>query len=340
MRPQLVSVTLPGNRPPWTSTGLRVQAGDHVTLLGSGFIRWSPSRDIGAGAKYHLWGRIPGGEIFGCTQDTTTVTVDRPGELELCVYIGAWADRLGTLATGTEPYQRTSGALQVTAIRWPADVDPVAGLRLIDDPRADRALVGAELNRLQYPARRPAGWTHLLDFGETDIYRAALVGGRPAIEVVCDNDAGILQTPCPMPLDPSTRIEWTWQVDELPSAEPENTTWTHDYVSIAAEFDNGRDLTWFWSAALEPVTETFDCPVRSWTARETHMPVRRGQHALGRFHRERRPVWEDYRRFMGTPPAHIEKVWLIAVSHFGRRLGRATYTDIRLTTGDHSIQIL
>jgi Protein of unknown function (DUF3047) len=340
VQPQLVSVTLPGNQPPWTSTGLCVEAGDRVTLLGSGVIRWLPNRDVGAGAKYHLWGRVPGGQIFGCTQDTATVTVDRSGELQLCVYIGAWADRLGTLATGTGPYQRTRGGLQVTVIRWPADVDPVASLGLLDDPRVDPALVDAELTRLRHPVERPPGWTHLLDFGETDIYRAARVDGRPAIDVVCDNDAGILQTPCELPLDPSTHLEWTWRVDCLPSVEPENTTWTHDYLSIAVEFDNGRDLTWLWSSALEPVTGTFDCPVRSWTARETHMPVRRGQEELGRFHRERRPVWEDYRRFMGVPPARVVRVWLIAVSHFSRRLGRATYTDIRLSTADRTIQIL
>jgi hypothetical protein len=71
-----VTLTLPGNRPPWTPTGLHVEAGDRVTLLGSGFVRWSARRDIGAGAKFHLWGRVPGGEVFGCTQDTTTVVVD------------------------------------------------------------------------------------------------------------------------------------------------------------------------------------------------------------------------------------------------------------------------
>ena len=340
MRPQIVSLALPGNRPPWTGTGLHVEAGDRVTLLGSGFVRWSPDRDVGAGAKYHLWGRVPGGEVFGCTQDTTTVTVDRTGELELCVYLGAWADRSGTLATGSAPYRRVSGELRVTLIRWPTGVDPAAGLAGLEDPAVDPVLAAAETTRLTHPVQRPPGWTHLLDFGETDIYRAARVDDRPAIEVVCDDDAGILRTPCPLPLDPSTTVEWSWRVDRLPSVEPEDSTWTHDYLSIAVEFDNGRDLTWFWSAALEPVTATFDCPVRSWTARETHMPVRRGTDGLGRMHRERRPVWEDHRRFMGAPPDRIARVWLIAVSHFGRRLGQATFTDIRVTTGDQSVQVL
>ena len=107
MMPESVHVSLPGDRPPWTSTGLRVRAGDRVTLLGSGFVRWSPRHDVGAGAKYHLWGRVTGGEIFGCTADTTTVVADADGELQLCVYLGAWADRSGTLATGDAPYGKS-----------------------------------------------------------------------------------------------------------------------------------------------------------------------------------------------------------------------------------------
>jgi hypothetical protein len=331
----VVHVHLPGERPPWTGTGLAVVAGDRVTLLGSGFVRWSDRRDIGAGAKYHLWGRVPGGEIFGCTQDTTTVVVDRSGELELCVYKGAWADRLGTLASGAAPYARNSGGLEVTVIRWPAGADVEGELGRLDHP-----LAAIEAGRLAHPVERPAGWAHLLDFGDTDIFRAATVDGRPAIEIVCDNDAGILQTPVDWPLTPTTTFAWRWKVDALPATEAEDTTWTHDYVSIATEFDDGRDLTWFWSAALEPVEATFACPVRAWAWRETHMPLRRGPDGLGQWQAERRNVWDDHARFMGDPPSRIVKVWLIAVSHFGRRLGRATFTDVELADTDRTLAVL
>lgn len=334
MGPETVRLTLPGDRMPWTPTGLRVTAGERVTLLGSGIIRWSAHRDVGAGAKFHLWGRVRGGEIFGCTQDTTTVEADRSGELELCVYKGAWADRSGNLATGPAPYARNRGALEVTAVRWPAGVDPLDGLGDLDHP-----LAAVEAARLRSPVVRPPGWSHLLDFGETDVFRAATVGGRPAIEVVCDDDAGILQRPVDWPLDPTTAIEWSWKVDALPAVEAEDTTWTHDYVSIATEFDGGRDLTWFWSAALEPEA-AFACPVRGWSERETHAPVRRGADGLGTWRRERRNVWEDHRRFVGDPPSRIVKVWLIAVSHFGRRVGRATFADVELTTSGRTLRVL
>lgn len=337
---EVVHVTLPGNQPPWTATGLRVEAGDAVTLLGSGFIRWSSHRDVGAGAKFHLWGRVPGGQTFGCTQDTTTATVDRSGELELCVYTGAWADRAGNLATGATPYERNQGALQVWVVRWPAGTDPLDGLVAMDHPAVDGRLVVAEIDRLRHPVRPPQGWSHLLDFGTTEIYRTVTFEGRPGIQVVCDDDAGILQRPVHLALDPTTTIEWTWRVDALPSSEAEDTTWTHDYLSIATEFDSGRDLTWFWSASLAPIAATFDCPVRGWRHRETHMPVRSGSNGLGRSHNEVRNVWDDHCRFMGDPPPAVVKVWLIAVSHFGRGLGRATFSDIRLTNAEGTVRVL
>ncbi len=338
--PKSVHLTLPGNRPPWTRSGLHVRRGDRVTLLGSGFVRWSPDRDVGAGAKFHLWGRVPGGRAFGCTQDTTTVLVDADGELELCVYLGAWADDHGTLGTGNASYRRTSGGLDVTALRWSAGTDPLAGLAALDAGAADPVLVAAERARLLDPVAVPEGWEYLRDFGPGDIYRSARLGGRQAIEVVCDDDAGILRTEVELDMGPDTVVEWTWRVDALPATAPEDTTWTHDYLSIAVEFDSGRDLTWFWSAGLEPVAGTFACPIRGWRDRETHMPVRSGPEGLGSVHRESRNVFDDHSRFMGPPPARIVRVWLIAVSHFGRGLGRATFADIVLTDGERRVQVL
>lgn len=337
-QPTAVQVDLPGHRPPWTRSGITVRRGDRVTLLGSGHISWSASH--GGGAKYHLWGRVPGGEIFGCTQDTTTVVVDRSGPLELCVYLGAWADRSGALATGHGPYGRERGGLTVTVLHWPRHVDPVDGLGTLDPAVADPRLVVAERERLLDPVVPPPGWSYLLAFGPGDIYRHAVTDGRPAIDVVCDDDAGILERTVDLDLRPGTTIEWSWRVESLPGRAAENTVWTHDYLSIAAAFDTGRDLSWFWSTSLLPEDDAFDCPVRGWTDRETHVPVRRGPAGLGRWRRESRDVWADHARFMGPPASRVTSIWLIAVSHFGHGTGRATFRDIVLRAGGKRVQVL
>jgi len=345
MEPEITHVTLPGNRPPWTPTGVRVGRGDRVTLLGSGFVRWSAKHDLGAGAKFHLWGRVAGGRTFNCTEDTTTVTVDHDGELELCVYRGVWADDLGTLASSLRVYETIGGGLEVAVLRWPTEVDVTAGLAalLADDPGAhgvDATLLRAELHRLEHPVTHPPGWTHFRDLGPTDIFRAAQLDGAPAIDVVCDDDAGIVQHAVDFPLDRSTTLQWTWRVDALPSDVAEDTKLSHDYLSIAVEFDSGRDLTWFWSACLEPVEATFACPMPGWRRRETHMPLRRGTGELGVAHREQRNVFDDHARFMGDPPNRIVAVWLIAASNSSRALGRATFADIVLRSDSRRLRVL
>lgn len=343
MRPRVCHVHLLGNRPPWTRAGLTVQRGDQITLLGSGFVRWSARHDAGAGPKFLLWGRVAGGKTFNCTADTTTVTVEDSGELELCVYRGVWADDVGNLASPLRLYEPLAGALDVTVLVWPGGIDPLAGLTaLLDghDANVKGALAQAEVDRLSNPIVHPPGWSHFRDLGRTDIFRAATVDGAPAIDLVCDNDAGILQRAAEFPLDPLTTITWTWRMDALPSLVAEDTKWTHDYLSLAVEFDSGRDLSWFWSSCLEPVEATFACPMPGWRRRETHMPLRSGPGELGVFHRESRNVWDDHERFMGDPPERIVAVWLIAASNSSQSLGTATFTDITLRRGDEILQVL
>lgn len=338
--PEWVHLVLPADRPPWTRTGLIVRRGGRVTLLGSGFVRWFPDRDTGAGAKYHLWGRVPGGRAFGCTQDTTTTVADRDGEFELCIYLGAWADDGGTLATGTTAYQRSSGALEVTALCWARGTDPVDGLASLGPGVADPALVTAERARLSDPVVPPAGWEYLLDVGPGDIYRHARLAGRPAIAVVCADDAGIISTPVALTLDAATTLGWTWRVDALAAGAADEPTWTHDQLGIAVEFDSGRVLSWFWSAALVPAPKSFDGPVPGLRTRRTQVPVRSGTTGLGRAHRESRHVLADHCRFVGAPPAAILRVWLIAVSHLGHGTGRATFSDIVLGNSECHVQVL
>src|SRR6185369_8546548 len=93
------------------------------------------------------------------------------------------------------------------------------------------------------------------------------------------------------------------------------TKFSHDYVSIALEFDDGRDLTWHWSSTL-PDGFAYPCPFDYWRKLETHIVIRSGTEDLDRWVEEERPVLSDYRAAVHQPaPARVVNAWLIAVSY-------------------------
>jgi hypothetical protein len=160
--------------------------------------------------------------------------------------------------------------------------------------------------------------------------------------VCCDTrgDAGILQHPAALPLLPGTFLSWRWRVDSLPLDLREDSMPSHDYLSIAVEFDDGKDLTYLWSATL-PVGTVFRCPLPAWKDKETHVVVRSGSAELGCWLDERRDVHEDYRRCIGGPARSVVRVWLIAISLFQRGHGRCEYSGIEFEQPDgHRLKVL
>ncbi len=203
----------------------------------------------------------------------------------------------------------------------------------------DDALIAGERARLASPDRTPAGWRHLWFLGPTECFAAAAHEGRPAVRIDTTNAVGILQKAIDFPLGPATTLAWRWCVDALPAAGPEDTPVAHDYTSLALEFDDGRDLTWYWSAAL-PAGTHYGCPLPTWAARETHWVVRSGQEGLGQWHDERRVIADDYRAAIGPPPARIVGAWFIAVSVFRHGHGRATFADVVLRDGERELRVI
>ena len=100
------------------------------------------------------------------------------------------------------------------------------------------------------------------------------------IALRADANAGIVRRPIDVALRPDISLEWTWRVNALPSRVREDAFATHDYASIALEFDDGRDLTWYWSAAL-PVGHHYRRPLPRWRESETHVGARSGPQRLG-----------------------------------------------------------
>ena len=185
----------------------------------------------------------------------------------------------------------------------------------------------------------PPAWEYLLETGSSDIYRDCSHDGRARICLHATDDQGILRKPVDFPLTPTTQLSWRWRLDEHPSTVPEDTNATHDYVSIATEFDNGRDLTWIWSSSL-PTETWFDCPIKAWSRRETHFVVRSGTPAASQWCAESRAIHGDVARAMGSPPARIVAVWLICIASFQHGRARASFENIELHDGARRLAVL
>jgi hypothetical protein len=331
-------VAVPCDRPPWLDSGLDLAAGERVTAFTVGRTQLSGT-DIWIGPDFQLWYRIgPVGEIFRGTRDTHTFAADQPGRLYLASYFpGEWATRTGGLGTPEEVYQQVTGNLSVGLIRWL--VDPAEGLAQLAASGDIGRLVAGEIDRLAAPVQQPEGWEYLWFLGPAEIFMPC---GPPRETAICchtHRDVGILHRAVSLPLAPDTRLRWSWKVDVLPSAVREDSFPTHDYLSIAVEFDNGQDITYYWSAEL-PVGTVYRCPIPSWHARETHVVIRSGTEGLGEWLDEERNLYEDYVRAIGGPvPARIVRAWLIAVSVFQRGEGRCAYGDIAFLAGGERIPV-
>ena len=332
-------IDLPCNRPPWLDTGIDLDAGQWVTTFAVGKTHLAGA-EFWFGADFQLWCRVGAeGEVFRGTRASQSFVTDEPGRLYLASYFpGEWATRQGSLNTPEEVYAQASGHLAVLVIRWKAE--PAEGLQALAALGDVEGLVAGEIDRLLHPASPPPGWNYLWFVGPAEIYQPSLAPGRQSV-IGCHThrDVGLLQKDVDLPLRPRTRLRWSWRMEQLPSAVREDRLPTHDYLSIAVEFDNGQDLTYYWSAEL-PIGTAYRCPIPTWTSRETHVVVRSGAEGLGQWFDEERDVYQDYLQYLGTPaPAAIVRVWLIAVSLFQGREGRCQYANVAFIAGDETIPV-
>ena len=335
-------VRLPGNVPPWTRTAIRVRKAECVSWLAAGRIVISPELDLSGGPRFHLWARIGDrGRITNGPGDTFTLWARDEGPLDLAIYHGEWATREGDLATPREAYATVTGALEVCLLHWHGSGLAAArrGLARLAELAPDEPLLTRELARLASPAREPAGWRHLWFLGQSQIFEGVHTDGRDTIRIRMQDDLAIVQKAAAFELVPRTTLRWEWRVDALPAQLPEDTLPTHDYISLAVEFENGRDLSYFWSCAL-PLGHAFACPIPTWTARETHLVIRSGAKDLGHWIRESRDLHADCVRIYGSAPTRIVAVWLIAVSSFRRGRGDALVAHIALEAPGKQLVVL
>jgi len=332
-------IDLASDRKSWLDSGIDLAEGEHVTGFAIGKTRLKGA-ELSFGADFQLWYRIGSdGVIFRGTRCSHSFTVEKPGRLYLASYFpGEWSSRTGDLATPPEVYDQAEGTLTELLIRW--GCDPLDGLRTLMALGDVDELIAGEIDCRTHPVPTPPGWEYLWFVGPAEIYRPCMEQeGKPAICCHSRNDVGLLHKDVVLPFEPGTRLRWAWRIDQLPSPVREDTLPTHDYLSIAVEFDNGQDITYFWSSEL-PVGTGFRCPIPTWTARETHVVVRSGSEGLGEWFNEERDVYRDYGKYIGgTMPANIVRVWLIAVSFFQGKEGKCWYSDIGFVTGDGVVPV-
>ncbi|KAA0569437.1 DUF3047 domain-containing protein [Azospirillum sp. Sh1] len=309
---------------PWAKQLPAAAAGQAVTFLLAG--RWHVAREhdvwVEPGVAFHA--RIAGrGPLYNPMFNTGTLIAPHDGPVEIARAVSEWADEDGRLFTPVDSYVQGEGRIEGIALFWQGD--PLMGLQALAARGDVGGLVAAEIARLQFAPSVPAGWRYYHQFGDGGIFSAH------GDEICCHThkNVGVLQRDVSLPLEAGATIDWRWIVEELPADVPEDQALTHDYLSIAVEFDDGRDITYMWSAGL-PVGTVFPCPLPFWTAIETHMVARSGVAELGRWLPESRNLFEDYKAHIGGNATRITRVWMIANSVFLRGSGSCRYAGIRI----------
>jgi hypothetical protein len=317
---------------PWARTGLVASQGASITWLADGN-SWIATRrashlDAALQLRVRTGGAAPALDGTGAT---FTATAPHDGPIELCSLFPAELHG----AEQRVEYDRTlpralfRGGFDVVVAAWPAGTE--VGARLADAAERDpTGLCRRELDRIAAPIAPPSGWEphrHLplagLHHDDDDGVAVHSVGRA---EIVCREARA--------PLTDTLRLRWRWRMEQLPARRAEDTLLTHDYMSVAVEFDDGLDLSYHWSVAL-PTETSYRCPLPHWRKREWHLVVRSGSEGLGEWQREERLLAADRARAIGgATPREVVRVWLIVNCASAGGEARGSYADIELVDGD------
>lgn len=333
-------LTLPATQAPWFPGNFALDPGDAVSYFVEGRVYANKFLDIYLNPALQLWCKVGAqGEIFRGTRNSHSFVAETAGDLSFGNYFpNDWANPQGLRKQSDEVYQSLSGELKILLIRWNGSA--AEGLQQLLAHGDYEGRIEAELQRIEQGDTTPPGWHYLWHLGPGEIYRQHKdPQNQPCIRCRTHADVGILQKAVDLPLTTATEVSWRWCVNQLPSTLREDAVPSHDYLSLAVEFDNGRDITYYWSSSL-PEGTGYDCPLPNWKGIEYHVVVRSGPLGLGEWLDERRNLHADYSKYMGEPPARITRVWLIANSIFQRGEGDCEYAQIVLHGADGELRVL
>lgn len=325
---------VPAGAADWVDTGIDLERGQRFSLFAAGAVWLARPLGLRFGPQTGLWLRIGEGRIEKMIGATHSGEADVSGRLYVITKPpGEWLSEAGDFDPAY-PREELEGGFTLGICLWKNRDGP----RALQPLQEAHPLFAREVKRLAAPIKTPEGWHYLWRLGQGEIYRQEHEADN-CMHCHTKEDVGILQYPAPMPLTDTLTLDWRWKADRLPSALAEDIQPTHDYLSIAVEFDNGQDLTYMWSGGLAPGT-IFRCPLPWRDERETHW-VLRGPTDLGRWLDESRPLKADYEKAIGGElPRSVTAVWLIAVSCFQRGEGVCTYERIELVDGREHVRVV
>lgn len=332
---------------PWLDTGLALKPGDKVTMVVDGKMWLSRALNLSFNAPFATWARIGSkGPIFRGARNTNTFSAGNSGNLQLKLHPGLrWLDTTGNyLGDPAAVNPDAGGGVNVAIIQWSPTADISKELRHLADTEPLATWPATELDRQANQKMPPNGWKNIWEADTSEIFTevavlTALNAPSKAIELNMHDDATIIEKETPFDLTPQTTLSWKWKAVKLPSQVSENSLPTHDYMSIAVKFDNGKDLTFFWSKDL-PVDTSFHCPLPGWAQRETHVVARSGTDDLNKWLSEDKNILEYYKKAIGGPlPKKITHVWLIGVSFLQHAEGVSQFGDIELKDGKNKIHV-
>lgn len=331
--------TLTPSTLPWREALGELRAGQQVSFFLNGLWWFSQAHGRWLEPGFVFFARVAGGggnsAIHNTMQNTGTLTADRAGRLQIARSAGEFANPQGELAVPLAQYLAGEGRVEGVAVVWNGTAED--GLLALSAQGDVQGFLHAELTRQRQARLMPAGWQQFFAFGDSGIFTE---GPGHRIDCETHKNVGILQYPlADQPLRPGLQLDWQWVVERLPSHLPEDQILSHDYLSIAVEFDDGQDITYLWSSSL-PVGKVFRCPLPGWDAVETHVVQRSGLADLGKAFDERRDLFDDYRRIVGGKATRAVRVWLIANSLFLRQIGRCAYRRIAIGQADGLQRIL
>ena len=327
-----VSVQLKSSHEGWINTGLEAAKDDKILVSAEG------SLDIGLKApmdsRHLIWVRFgDNGEVFQLTFNDEIINANDNGVLHVAflnppnVVLG---NRKGKLNSSYKMIPETDLDFKISAAN-------LSGSQL-DQTAFAQSLAKAERNA-ELLNSLPAGFDHLWYLGASNIFASKQTSRGPGVFIKTNDDGGIIKKKLDIPLTKTTEIDFSWLYRKLPAIAPETTLPTHDYMSIAIEFDNGQDITWYWSHSLAPET-FYRCPLAGWDKVETHIVVQSGQDGLGEWHQHKRNIYTDYSTSVGGEmPKKIVGVWFIGNSIFGRRGADAEFANISVQDGNTQINI-